>query len=304
MRCVLRPITWSPLPIVLMLAVLPTDTFAQAPVCQTIRRGESATQAARRVTGNSRNVYQPSFQIMNASSRFVPKSQYNRIRAGWRACVIKPAVQLVASNANRREVPDAADAFEAPAPSAVPERVAEPMALVVATAGSGGTDADAAVATPQPEGADVRRRTWFDLRMLWLGAAMVVPWVGWRIADDYLARRRTAAIVVQHFADRFIDEFERPLIRYRVEDHPVKSRVRRGSRRGRFDILLAPAEGRRYPNLSDHKKNVEYDVARVMHVLADESFVCREPYMQAGWIVVPFQFTAGPKQGVSCISSF
>ena len=46
-----------------------------------IRRGESATQAARRVTGNGRNAYQAWFQIMNPSSRFVPKSQYNRIRA-------------------------------------------------------------------------------------------------------------------------------------------------------------------------------------------------------------------------------
>ena len=302
MRCVLRPITWSPLPIVLMLAVLPTDTFAQSSVCQTIRRGESATEAARRVTGSSRNVYQASFQIMNASSRFVPKSQYNRIRAGWRACVIKPAIQLVASNANRREAPDAVDASDAPVAAAVPERPAEPTTPGVLTAVA---VAVAAGGSPTPAAADAGRAMGkVNFTMLWVCAAMVVPWFGWRIADGYLVRRRTAAIVVQHFADRFVDEFERPLVRYRVEDHPVKSRLRRGPRRGRFDILLAPAEGRRYPNLSDHKQNVEYDVARVMSVLADDSFVSREPYMQAEWIVVPFQFKAGPKQGVSCISSF
>ena len=40
-----------------------------------------------------------------------------------------------------------------------------------------------------------------DLTMVWFGAALVVPWFGWRIVDDYLARRRTASIVVRHFAD-------------------------------------------------------------------------------------------------------
>jgi hypothetical protein len=84
----------------------------------------------------------------------------------------------------------------------------------------------------------------------------------------------------------------------------VRSDLRFGARRGRFDILLAPGEGRRYPNLSDHKKNVEYDVARVVRVLADDSFVSGAPYTKAGWIVLPFQFTADPKSsGVSCISS-
>jgi hypothetical protein len=140
--------------------------------------------------------------------------------------------------------------------------------------------------------------------MLWLCAALGVPWLGWRIADDYLTRRKTAAIVVQYFVHRFVDEFERPLVRYEVGERPVRSRFRRGARLRRFEILLAPGQGRRYPNLSDHKKNVEYDVARVMHVLADNSFVSGAPYTQAGWIVVPFQFRSGPRQsGVTCISS-
>jgi hypothetical protein len=110
---------------------------------------------------------------------------------------------------------------------------------------------------------------------------------------------------VGYFVHRFVDEFERPLVQYDVGERRVRSRLRRGARLRRFDILLAPGEGRRYPNLSDHKKNVEYDVARVMRVLADDSFVSGPPYTHAGWIVVPFRFTAGPKQsGVSCISSF
>jgi hypothetical protein len=145
---------------------------------------------------------------------------------------------------------------------------------------------------------------WGDLTMLWLCAAIVVPWFGWRMIDEYLARRKTASIITHYFVRRFVEEFERPLVRYDAGERPVRSRVRFGVRRGRFRILLAPGEGRRYPNLFDHKKNVEYDVARVMRVLADDSFVSGAPYTKAGWIVVPFQFTTEPKRsGVTCISS-
>ena len=81
-----------------------------------------------------------------------------------------------------------------------------------------------------------------DLTMVWLGAAIVVPWFGWRIVDDYLARRRTASIVVRHFADRFVDEFERPLVRYRGGERPVRSRFR--SRRAIGAIRHSSRAGR------------------------------------------------------------
>jgi hypothetical protein len=280
----------SALPIVLMLEAVPTHASAPSPVCHAIRRGESATQAARRVTGNGQNAYHEWFQIMNPSSRLVPKSQYNRIRLGWRACVITPAISLYAHHV---EEAAAADAYEVPNGSRVPDVRAAPAALAGASDGS------------QPAVSDVVRRLGgVDLRMLWLCVAMVVPWCGWRMVDDYLTRRKTASLIVRHFVRRFVDEFERPLVRCDAGERPVRSDLRFGARRGRFAILLAPGEGRRYPNLSDHKKNVEYDVARVVRVLADDSFVSGAPYTKAGWIVVPFQFTADPKSsGVSCISS-
>jgi hypothetical protein len=280
--------------IVLMLEAFPTDAFAQSPVCHAIGRAESATQAARRMTGNGRNAYQAWFQIMNASSRFVPKSQYDRIHAGWRACVMA-GIRRMSWNANHVEEPEAADVSETRNGSGIPEVLAAPTALASVDAGD----------RPQSAASDLFRRLGgVDLTMLWLCAAMGVPWLGWRIVDGYLARRKTASIVVRYFVHQFVDEFERPLVRYDIGERPVRARLRCGARLRRFDILLAPGEGRRYPNLSDHKKNVEYDVARVMHVLADDSFVSGAPYTQAGWIVVPFRFTAGPKQsGVTCISS-
>jgi hypothetical protein len=290
-------VAWCAL-IVLSLEALPTEAFAQSLVCSAIRRGESATQAARRTTGNGRNAYQAWFQIMNASSRFVPKSQYDRIHAGWRACVV-PAIRSRSSSPNHFEEPEATNISEAHQGSGVPKVLAAATALASADAGDGAGD------RPQPAGSDVfRRLRGVDLTMLWLYAAMVGLWLAWRIVDNHLARRKTASVVARYFVHRFVDEFERPLVRYDVEDRPVRSRLRFGARLRRFDLLLAPGEGRRYPNLSDHKKNVEYDLARVMHVLGDDFFVRRAVYTQAGWIVVPFQFTAVPKRsGVTCISS-
>ena len=286
-------VAWSALLIVLMLEASPTGAFAQSRVCQATRRGESATQAARRMTGSGGNAYQAWFQILNASSRVVPKSQYDRIHAGWQACVIKPAIWRLPSNASHVEEPDAGNVSEGPHGSGTPTVV--PTAGASADAGDGLRSAASSV---------LQKLGGVDFAMLWLCAAMVVPWLGWRTVDDYLARRRTASIAVQYFVDRFVDEFARPLVRYDVSEHPVRARLRYGARLRRFDVLLAPGEGRRYPNLSDHKKNVEYDVARVMHALADDSFVSGAPYTQAGWIVVPFQVTADPKQsGVTCISS-
>ena len=286
-------VSWSALLIVLMLGASSTDAFAQSVVCYAMTRGESATHAARRVTGNDQNAYQQWFQIMDPSSRFVPKSQYNRIRAGWRACVIKPAIRSLPSNANRVAEREAADVSEASNGSDVPPVLAPaPLAR------------DGAGDRPPTASNRPRRVEGVDLTILWLCAAMVVPWFGWRIVDDYLDRRKTASIVMRYFVQRFLDEFERPLVRYDVGDRPVRSRVRFGVRRGRFNILLAPGEGRQYPNLSDHKKNVEYDVARVMRVLADDSFAIGALYTKAGWIVVPFRFTDEPNQsGVTCISS-
>ena len=309
MRCVLRRttrVTGYALPILMLLSVAPTAAFSESLVCQSIRRGESAPQVARRLTGDSRNAYQTWFQIRNASSRFVPKSQYSTIRAGWQACLLKPIVQRASAKVDDLVPSEALDASQTRASvlsAALPASAAvvEPAVLVT-------RESDAASQGPRSRVRAValelmRAIGGIDFTMVWLGAVMVVPWVGWRILDDHLVRTKTRTIVMQHFATRFVQEFERPLV-WSDADRPLRSRVRYSARRGRLDILLAPGKGRRYPNLSDHKKNMEYDVARVVHALADQSFVNGAPYTQAGWVVVPFQFKTGPKQsGVTCISS-
>src|SRR4029434_4348328 len=92
----MRPIirnSWCSLPLVLALAVVPTVAFSQSSVCYSIRARETAAKLARRVTGDARNEYQPWFQIVGSSSRSVPKSQYDRIRRGWSACIVKETSQ-------------------------------------------------------------------------------------------------------------------------------------------------------------------------------------------------------------------
>ena len=279
------------LQIVLALMALTAPTLAQSLDCHPIRRGESAGQAARRVTGDSRNAYRASFQIMNASSRFIPKSQYNRIRAGWRACIVRPSAPRTAPVEPRIEQPALlavaeTDEMEAPQISSPPLALAAPLAAVAAT-------------TLSP-----RRIGNMDLTLVWLATAIAVPWFGLQVVDGYLTRRRTASVLMQHFASRFISEFERPLARYDDTGPPLKVRFRT-ARRGGFEILLAPGPGRRYPNLTDHKRNVEYDVSRVLAALDDHFFVEGALYEQAEWVVVPFQPRTGPNQpGVTCISSF
>ena len=256
------------LALVLALAAAPLVAFSQSSVCYQIRAGETAAQLARRITGDARNEYQPWFQIIDSSSRSVPKSQYDRIRRGWRACVVKESNEGVVQRVSQLEAPPAPELPAASTPTA-------PTATTVV--------------------ADVLRPILgVDLTLVWLAGLVVVPWFAWRILDHYVGRRSTSVIVMRHFAYRFVSEFERPLIQ-QPKERPVRSQLRLRPARAKLEILLAPGRGRRYPNLSDHRKNVEYDVGRVVRLLADESFVSDPLYTQAGWVVVPFRFKVGQK---------
>jgi hypothetical protein len=219
---------------------------------------------------------------MDPSSRVVPKSQYDRIRPGWRACIVKEAIERVppATQFQEREVADV---------PAVPVGSPEPTSAVALHPISG-----VAWSLPNRAADALRAIDGVDLTWVWLGGAVILPLFAWKIVDGYASRRRSVSIVMEHFALRFLREFERPLIQ-RPAEHPVRSQLRLSPARARLEILLAPGQGRRYPNLSDHKKNMEYDVVRILQVLADDSFVRDPLYTQAGWVVVPFRFKAGRK---------
>ena len=52
-----------------------------------------------------------------------------------------------------------------------------------------------------------------------------------------------------------------------------------------LEILIAPGPGHHYPNLADHKHNVEYDINRVIGVLGNCE-LSRPPRAEGKWVVV------------------
>ena len=101
--------------------------------------------------------------------------------------------------------------------------------------------------------------------------------------------RRAAIIDMTQFGQSVIREFERPLVQSRDPRPPLKSQLRFKPYRRRLEVLLAPAVGWSYPNLSDHRKNVEYDVERVRHALGDTPFVSDSIRQHGEWVVLSFR---------------
>ena len=110
------------------------------------------------------------------------------------------------------------------------------------------------------------------------GLILVAGLLAFLVTLQILNERQIILNRMKEFGERFVSEFEAPLFRYparrpNVRDgHPVRSRLRFSLRRERMEILLAPLNGRTYPNLSDHRKNLEYDIERV-HPRCRESAV-------------------------------
>jgi hypothetical protein len=251
---------------------------AQGWNCATIRPGDTAWSVAARMTGSSTNRHAASFRIVEpGSGRVVPKSRYARIRAGWLACV---AQRTTASNPISGTSSDPSSDTKS--------------GTSLGTLSGTRSEARAAVNMALSRIANGLRA--IDSPILVFGllaAAVAFLWSG---CDEYFRERRKRLRLMQVFGERFVREFERPLLERRVGPAPVRARLHAHPGSGRLDVWLAPNAGRRYPNLSDHKDNVDYDIARVSQLLQDPSFVCATPYAQAGWVVIPFQFQHRPGQ--------
>jgi hypothetical protein len=130
------------------------------------------------------------------------------------------------------------------------------------------------------------------LTALALGAALA-----WRGLDEYLVEREADVEAMKRFGRTFVREFERPLRQSNGSNRPIESQLRASPGSGRLEILLSPGGGHRYPNLSDHRTNVLYDVTRVLKLVHDDRFVCEQLYSRGPWVVVPFQFLRAKKAG-------
>jgi hypothetical protein len=233
--------------------------------CVTIRTDETVAAVAERVTGDARNMHASWFQIVNpTTSRPVPKTRYGFIFAGWSACTTT-------------------------AEDAGPEATIEPVAQVLPSPAAAEAPAGRPVAAPSAAVV-----VWASVG-IWSTVVLFLPLTCW-LVDDYLAGRKDTLRAMQQYAERFVDEFERPLKQPHLRRRPIQSRVRFKPGRARFDVLLAPEAGHRYPNLTDHKANVMYDVVRIQRALTEHAFVSSRPYAKGRWVVVPFRFRVETKE--------
>jgi hypothetical protein len=120
-------------------------------------------------------------------------------------------------------------------------------------------------------------------------SVLFLVWLACRAIDEYCLQRDATLEGMRRFAQAFIREFERPLRQSPFLDVPMRTCIRASPERGRLKVFLAPNAGRRYPNLSDHKTNVMYDVARVLGALDEHPFVCEAIFSSGDWVVIRFQ---------------
>lgn len=113
---------------------------------------------------------------------------------------------------------------------------------------------------------------------------------------QWAMQRRAAVRVMRQFGERFIREFERPLLLPGCLERPVESRLRVIPRRKRLEILLAPTGSRRYPNMADHRGNLSYDAERVVRLLKHEQFSGGQLKTHGRWVVIACHFTIHPEQ--------
>jgi hypothetical protein len=256
-----------------VLTAASADAVAQSAVCEMVRPGDTAATVSRRLTGRANGHDEPGFRIFDRSrSRVIPRAQYPRLQSGWQACV--PALRAV-------------------------RHPAESIPLRASTATRSVPRRSMSAARSNLLQAAVNPRT-RELALLLLGIAASGAAVvcGCRSIEQVAMKRNALKLQMLVFGRAFLNDFERPLRVDGVADRPVHARIRFVPHQRRLDILLAPGSGRRYPNLADHKRNVEYDVRRIAHHLRNHPFVPSAPRAEGKWVVIPFHFQPVPKSGV------
>ena len=131
--------------------------------------------------------------------------------------------------------------------------------------------------------------------VLWIALVLAIALIVSGLHD--LVRDRAA--VLTRFGERFVREFDRPLVRGRSFEPVVEARLRVRPCRSEVQVMLAPGDGRLYPNLVDHKRNVEYDVKRVMRSLGTHVVVSSRLRASGKWVVVPIRLADQAQTGAT-----
>jgi len=250
-----------------LLCAAPPCAEAQQFVCRPIVRGDTVSRLALQLTGNARAAYTHAFQIRDpARQMFVPKSQYRRpLRTQWEACVATEPVDAPLASA-----PNVASwaAGARPAPAVIPAALTLPSAPPLPGPSDRSPPSVALIATI---GSAV-------VAMLLIGAGFSGSLTPHPIPAD-----------LQRAGEEFVVAFARPLIDSSSSVPPIQARLRFNPHAQQLEISIAPGNGRRYPNLVDHKRNVEYDVKRVMRIVGTHVVVSDRLRATGRWVVVPIR---------------
>jgi hypothetical protein len=268
--------------VLLLLYVLPSRVEAQQFVCRPIAAGDTASSLARRLTGKAAAAYGDAFQVRDpARQMFVPKSQYQRLQSDWQACVARgPVANTPVAYAPVVEVTAWATVRDKPMIAPTPQPLDRAPVMLAGTARtlSGGSDA-----------VTIGAAAVLSIMLLAAVAGSLAPW--------------PIPPAVRRAGENFVAVFARPLADTSSGVPPIQTRLRFRRRKQQLEISIAPGPGHRYPNLADHKQNLEYDVDRVISVLGN--YVLSKPPRAAGkWVVVtirpltPEDEVAGVIEGV------
>jgi hypothetical protein len=271
-----------PAVVLLFLCAAPPCAEAQQFVCYPIVRGDTPPRLARQLTGDAAAVYTDAFQIRDpARQMFVPKSHYRRgLSTHWQACVaIGPVKSMPLAYAPVVGLAAPAVAPARPAVTSAPLVIPAPPAISSAPLAI--TSAPAALAPSDGSQEDF-------VFIAKIGSALLLMLFICAAVGDRLAPRPIPPLM-QRAGEEFVIAFARPLIDSSSSVSPIQARLRFIRHAQQLEISIAPGAGRRYPNLVDHKRNVEYDVNRVMRVLGTH-FVVSDRLRAAGkWVVVPIR---------------
>ena len=233
-----------------------TRATAEVPACYTVQQGDTAAHISLYLTGSVDHTDASWFQIVDAS-RSIAVPKAHYSRIQPGWRACIPSSRLRVELSHSTAPPRAA----APGPGPSPPTMAQSILAMA----------------------------------LWGVAVMTVLLIAYA-ARWYLTRRQAVVSMMQQFGERFVCEFERPLMEPGCVERPVESRLRVIPRRQRLEILLAPAGGRRYPNLLDHRGNVKYDAERVAQLLKDERFVGGHLGARGRWVVIACHFRIHAEQ--------
>jgi hypothetical protein len=229
----------------------PYDATTERFHCYRIRPGDSAADVAKRLTGHRGTLSGSLFQVFDSQRQLVSPDQYDKVAPGWTVCL-----------------------GEGRSPTAI--RTSAPATPI------GSVQQRPAIAALRPD--------FYDPNLWWFGSLVLAATTSLFALNSW-RKQLALAHVMRRFGDDFVREFGRPWTRYRGAKALPRARIRVKPRQGRMEILVAPSPGRTYPNLSDHRSNVEYDVVRITAALKHAAFASAEPYAEGEWVVLPFEFT-------------